>query len=94
MELASKDACTGCGNCRLVCKKKAVTFTRDALNNIYPVIDSGKCVGCGLCQKVCPAINQVEKIDQKRVIPVMLQTRQFGNLVLLVVLRKQFIDGV
>lgn len=61
MELASKDACTGCGNCRLVCKKKAVTFTRDALNNIYPVIDSGKCVGCGLCQKVCPAINQVEK---------------------------------
>ena len=61
MELASKDACTGCGNCRLVCEKKAVTFTRDALNNIYPVIDSGKCVGCGLCQKVCPAINQVEK---------------------------------
>ena len=48
MELASKDACTGCGNCRLVCKKKAVTFTRDALNNIYPVIDSGKCGGWGL----------------------------------------------
>lgn len=48
MELASKDSCTGCGNCRLVCKKKAV----------------------------------------------MLQTKQFGNLVLLVGLRKQFIDGV
>ena len=94
MELASKDACTGCGNCRLVCKKKAVTFTRDALNNIYPVIDSGKCVGCGLCQKVCPRLIRWKKIDPKRVIPVMLQTRQFGNLVLLVVLRKQFIDGV
>ncbi len=94
MELASKDSCTGCGNCGLVCKKKAVTFTRDALNNIYPVIDSSKCVECGLCQKVCPAINQVEKIAPKRVIPVMLQTKQFGNLVLLVGLRKQFIDGV
>lgn len=51
MELASKDVCTGCGNCRLACKKKAVTFTRDALNNIYPVIDSSKCVECGLCPK-------------------------------------------
>ena len=66
MELASKDSCTGCGNCRLVCKKKAVTFTRDALNNIYPVIDSSKCVECGLCQKACPAINQVEKITPKQ----------------------------
>lgn len=66
MELASKDSCTGCGNCRLVCKKKAVTFTRDALNNIYPVIDSSKCVECGLCQKACPAINQVEKIAPKQ----------------------------
>ena len=65
MELASKDSCTGCGNCGLVCKKKAVTFTRDALNNIYPVIDSSKCVECGLCQKVCPAINQVEKNSPK-----------------------------
>lgn len=66
MELASKDVCTGCGNCRLACKKKAVTFTRDALNNIYPVIDSSKCVECGLCQKACPAINQVEKITPKQ----------------------------
>lgn len=66
MELASKDSCTGCGNCRLACKKKAVAFTRDALNNIYPVIDSSKCVECGLCQKACPAINQVEKITPKQ----------------------------
>lgn len=94
MELASKDSCTGCGNCKLICKKQAITFTRDALNNIYPLIDSSKCVECGLCQKVCPAINQVERLDQKRVIPVMLQTRQFGNLVLLAESRKQFIDGV
>ena len=66
MELASKDSCTGCGNCRLVCKKNAVAFTRDGLNNIYPVIDSSKCVECGLCQKACPAINQVEKITPKQ----------------------------
>lgn len=66
MKLASKDSCTGCGNCRLVCKKNAVAFTRDALNNIYPVIDSSKCVECGLCQKACPAINQVEKITPKQ----------------------------
>ena len=65
MELASKDSCTGCGNCRLVCKKKAVTFTRDALKNIYPVIDNSKCVRCGLCQNACPTINRVEKITPK-----------------------------
>lgn len=56
MELASKDSCTGCGNCRLVCKKKAVTFTRDALNNIYPVIDSSKCVRCAYVKKHVPQL--------------------------------------
>lgn len=61
MELASKDSCTGCGNCKLICKKQAITFPRDVLNNIYPEIDSSKCVDCGLCQKVCPAISRVEK---------------------------------
>lgn len=61
MELVSRDSCTGCGNCGLACKKNAITFQRDALNNIYPVIDSSKCVDCSLCQKVCPVVNRVEK---------------------------------
>lgn len=61
MELASKNLCTGCGNCELVCKKNAIEFKRDELGHIYPFIDSSKCVECGLCYINCPAINNVKK---------------------------------
>lgn len=61
MKLVGKDYCTGCGNCIFACKKQAIEFKRDELNNIYPQIDESKCVECGLCNKACPAINKVEK---------------------------------
>lgn len=37
MELASKDACTGCGNCRLVCN---VVFKKEKLKR--PIIHAAK----------------------------------------------------
>ena len=44
MELASKDSCTDCGNCRLEQISK--------LNNISAV--GKKCCGCTACVNVCP----------------------------------------
>ncbi len=50
----SKRDCCGCGACKNICPKGAVTMSADSEGFLYPVIDSSLCVECGLCQKVCP----------------------------------------
>ena len=41
--------CVGCGLCKKICPKEAITVT----NNLA-VIDYSKCDNCGLCATVCP----------------------------------------
>lgn len=57
MELADKNACTGCGACAKACPKKAIEFYDDDEGFPTPQINSEKCVDCGICNTVCPAIN-------------------------------------
>jgi Pyruvate/2-oxoacid:ferredoxin oxidoreductase delta subunit len=45
-----EDACTGCGECALVCPVDAIRM-EDGL----PLVDDHWCIGCGVCVAVCPS---------------------------------------
>ena len=49
----NKQDCCGCGACKNVCPRDAITMTADANGFLYPQIDAQLCVECGACQKVC-----------------------------------------
>jgi ferredoxin len=49
-----KNDCTGCGACRDICAKRAISFEPDSLDALHPIIDQARCVDCGMCSKVCP----------------------------------------
>ena len=55
--------CVGCGACKAVCKKDAISLTKNQGGFIKAYIDSNKCVDCGLCKKACPTINPPQKND-------------------------------
>ena len=55
MTITTPEKCVGCGACRQLCPKNAITMTPDSEGFLRPVIDPEKCVECGLCQKTCPA---------------------------------------
>ena len=58
MELADKEACTGCGACAYVCPKKCISVKIDETYGIsYPSIDDSRCINCGKCRAYCPALN-------------------------------------
>lgn len=49
--------CVGCGGCKSVCKKDAISLIKNQQGFIKSYIDSNKCVDCGLCKKACPIEN-------------------------------------
>lgn len=58
--------CYGCGVCRDVCPKHAITMAVSKDGFFVPQIDGSLCVECGLCEKKCIHLNRVEttsKID-------------------------------
>ena len=54
--LAGKHLCTGCGACKAVCPKNAISFSPDAEGFPSPVVSEAACVQCGLCEKTCPVM--------------------------------------
>ncbi|OWV20182.1 hypothetical protein B7990_03135 [Fibrobacter sp. UWB4] len=61
---AKKDCC-GCGACKEVCAKNAISLVADNEGFWYPKVDSSLCVNCGLCEKVCPSLTpQESKLDK------------------------------
>ncbi len=57
MKLADAQHCTGCGACREICPRNAISMQADRDGFPTPVINEDQCVSCGLCEKTCPAIH-------------------------------------
>ena len=58
--LASKEQCTGCGACKEICPKGAISFIPDEQGFPSPLINKDQCVQCGLCERTCPALSKPE----------------------------------
>lgn len=76
IELAGKDLCTGCGACKAVCPKSAVSFVPDAEGFPSPVVDEEKCVRCGLCAKTCPALSRPVMSEIKSAYAAQIKDRE------------------
>jgi len=50
MPVITKEKCTMCGNCILLCPEGCIVEVDG-----YPVIDYDFCKGCGLCANECPS---------------------------------------
>ncbi len=51
---ARGDRCWGCGICRGICPKKAISFHDLDPDHVAIDVDPLKCTRCGLCMKACP----------------------------------------
>ena len=62
--LENMDMCYGCGACKSVCPKGAISMVARADGFLYPEINDS-CIECGACQRVCPALNPKYENDKK-----------------------------
>lgn len=68
IDINNLQKCSGCGACRNICAKGAISFVADASGFMYPKIDEQKCVNCSLCDTVCQMQNKSAlspKFEQK-----------------------------
>ena len=56
--LADHINCTGCGACRSICPKNAISMLPDKEGFLYPHVDPELCVRCGRCTAVCPVLKE------------------------------------
>lgn len=45
--------CCGCGACKNVCPRDAISMVADVNGYVYPHIDTQRCIECNACEKVC-----------------------------------------
>lgn len=50
---SDKNTCCGCGACKSICPKLAISMKNDEYGYKYPNIDSKLCIECHLCEKIC-----------------------------------------
>ncbi len=50
---SSKEMCSGCGACVLICPVNAIAMIKDEEGFEYPQIDQEKCINCGKCKRQC-----------------------------------------
>jgi len=63
----NENLCCGCGACKAVCPKDAITLKPDKKGFVYPVIDDKKCVECGICRNSCAYQNASQPYDEPSV---------------------------
>ncbi len=65
---ADMGSCTGCGACRNICPKEAISMREDPEGFEVPAADPEKCTGCGLCVRACPVITERENPNTCRAV--------------------------
>lgn len=66
MIITSSEKCVGCGACKEICPKSAITMIADREGFLRPSIEDSLCVECGLCKKVCPAESPCLNSNQQK----------------------------
>ena len=59
--------CTGCGACKSVCPKNAISMKKDEKGFWNWKIDQKMCVECKKCMKGCPQLNEISRNEVKNV---------------------------
>lgn len=82
LELFSKDIrkCCGCGACKDICPKQAISMKEGKLGFSYPVVDTEKCIDCGLCIKTCAYQNEFEGMSSLQVFAAVNGEQNLFNL--------------
>ena len=65
VKICSKSKCIGCGLCKNLCPKNAITMEPETDGFLYPKIDLSKCIECNICRKNCP-INKDKIINNNK----------------------------
>ena len=75
--LAEQDEskCCGCGACKEICPKKAISMIPNKEGFMYPTIDTEKCVGCKLCEIVCPEMTAPLKSEPLEIYALQSKNR-------------------
>ena len=65
LKICSKSKCIGCGLCKNLCPKNAISMEKGEDGFLYPVIDLKKCVECNICRNNCP-INKESTVNDTK----------------------------
>ena len=73
IQLASRDACTGCAACASVCPTSSITMREDKEGFLQPHIDADTCINCHKCEKTCPIVSPL-------IIPTDFDTQAYAAI--------------
>lgn len=57
LKIENNEQCTGCGACKNICKRNAISMIEDEEGFLKPLVDHYKCINCSLCDNICPIFN-------------------------------------
>lgn len=65
IDIKEKSMCSGCGACKNICPRNAISMEEDEKGFRYPHINYNACINCGLCVRVCPMLKEKEENNKK-----------------------------
>ncbi len=65
IEIKEKRECSGCGACKSICPRNAISMVEDDKGFRYPHINYNACINCNLCDKVCPVLKENKTLNRE-----------------------------